>query len=128
MLDVILTYVHATSQPSTSATGQVNAMRIGLVGVGRIGAFHARTLASLDTVDELVVTDANLAAARSPRRGARSRGRRRHHGPARAGIDGLVIAAATPAHAPLLPPRVAAGHADLLREAGGRHARARRSR
>src|SRR5689334_13295994 len=40
-------------------------MRIGLAGVGRIGAFHARTLAALDFVDELVVTDADLGAARS---------------------------------------------------------------
>ena len=31
-------------------------MRIGLIGLGRIGAFHADTLAALDTVDELVVT------------------------------------------------------------------------
>ena len=32
-------------------------MRIGLIGLGRIGAFHADTLAALDRVDELVVTD-----------------------------------------------------------------------
>ena len=32
-------------------------MRIGLIGLGRIGAFHADTLAALDPVDELVVTD-----------------------------------------------------------------------
>ena len=32
-------------------------MRIGLIGLGRIGAFHADTLAGLDHVDELVVTD-----------------------------------------------------------------------
>ena len=38
-------------------------MRIGLAGVGRIGAFHAETLAALDSVNELVVTDAHLAAA-----------------------------------------------------------------
>ena len=39
-------------------------MRIGLVGVGRIGAFHAETLKGLDVVDELVVTDADAEAAR----------------------------------------------------------------
>ena len=34
--------------------GMVQVMRIGLAGVGRIGAFHASTLAGLDAVDELV--------------------------------------------------------------------------
>src|SRR5690349_17729688 len=33
-------------------------MRIGLAGTGRIGAFHAATLAALDDVREVVVTDA----------------------------------------------------------------------
>ena len=47
-------------------------MRIGLIGLGRIGAFHADTLAALDAVDELVVTDPFAAAvdavtARHPR-------------------------------------------------------------
>ena len=37
-------------------------MRIGLVGLGRIGAFHARTLLALDTVDGLAVTDSAPAA------------------------------------------------------------------
>ena len=40
-------------------------MRIGLAGVGRIGAFHAETLRHLDAVDELVVTDLDTTAARS---------------------------------------------------------------
>ena len=33
-------------------------MRIGLVGLGRIGAFHAETLVALPAVETLVVTDA----------------------------------------------------------------------
>ena len=33
-------------------------MRIGLIGVGRIGAFHAQTLTDLTAVDELIITDA----------------------------------------------------------------------
>jgi myo-inositol 2-dehydrogenase / D-chiro-inositol 1-dehydrogenase len=33
-------------------------MRLGLIGLGRIGAFHARTLTDLPVVDSLVVTDA----------------------------------------------------------------------
>ena len=32
-------------------------MRIGLAGTGRIGAFHARTLTTIDGVDDLVVAD-----------------------------------------------------------------------
>lgn len=37
-------------------------MRIGFMGLGRIGAFHAETLAGLDAVDSLVVTDPVAAA------------------------------------------------------------------
>src|SRR5690348_15566655 len=33
-------------------------MRIGLAGVGRIGAFHAATLRDLDAVDSLLLVDA----------------------------------------------------------------------
>ena len=44
-------------------------MRIGIMGLGRIGAFHAETLAGLEAVDSLVVTDP-VAAAACLRRGA----------------------------------------------------------
>lgn len=37
-------------------------MRIGIMGLGRIGAFHAETLAGLDGVDSLVFTDPVAAA------------------------------------------------------------------
>ena len=40
-------------------------MRIGLIGLGRIGAFHAETLSKLPSVTSLVVTDAVPAAARA---------------------------------------------------------------
>jgi myo-inositol 2-dehydrogenase/D-chiro-inositol 1-dehydrogenase len=84
-------------------------MRIGLVGVGRIGAFHAETLGGLDLVDELVLADADAEAAR---RVAAQLGV--GHAPDAAsllasGVDGLVIAAATPAHAPLLRQGLGAG-------------------
>ena len=46
-------------------------MRIGLAGVGRIGAFHAATLAGLDAVDQVVVADANPALAASVARSRR---------------------------------------------------------
>ncbi|MFI6795557.1 hypothetical protein [Streptosporangium canum] len=38
-------------------------MRVGLLGLGRIGAFHAATLAAHPWVDELVVADADAARA-----------------------------------------------------------------
>ena len=40
-------------------------MRLGLIGLGRIGAFHADTLSQLDGVDSLVVTDAVPAVTAS---------------------------------------------------------------
>ena len=46
-------------------------MRIGLAGLGRIGAFHADTLLGLAAVETLVVTDARPETRRS------SSGRRR---------------------------------------------------
>ena len=36
-------------------------MRLGLIGLGRIGSFHADTLSALPVVDSLVVTDAVAA-------------------------------------------------------------------
>ncbi|MGI8415240.1 MAG: Gfo/Idh/MocA family protein [Nakamurella sp.] len=84
-------------------------MRIGLVGVGRIGAFHAGTLVGLPSVESVVVADADFdrAAAVAAELGAEAV-------PDVAalfgsGIDALVIAAATAAHAELIARGVAAG-------------------
>lgn len=84
-------------------------MRIGVAGVGRIGAFHARTLKDLDEIDSLVVADAlpDRAATVATELGV-------DHVAApnelfTAGIDGLVIAAATDAHAGLILGAVDAG-------------------
>ncbi len=77
-------------------------MHVGLVGAGRIGAFHGRSLKQSTSVDRLSVTDQDAARATGLARelGASS------VADARAlfdqGIDALVIAAATPAHAELL--------------------------
>ena len=51
-------------------------MRLGLIGLGRIGAFHADTLSHLDGVDSLVVTDAVPAVTTSVAETVRRRGRR----------------------------------------------------
>jgi myo-inositol 2-dehydrogenase / D-chiro-inositol 1-dehydrogenase len=84
-------------------------MRIGLLGLGRIGAFHAETLAGLPAVEELVLTDPvpELAEKAAARFGARIAG-----SPAAvlaSGVDGVVIAAPTRLHAELLELCVAAG-------------------
>ena len=48
--------------PCHSPCHRRTSIRIGLIGLGRIGAFHADTLPAIDTVDELVVTDPVAAA------------------------------------------------------------------
>src|SRR4051794_36485773 len=84
-------------------------MRIGLIGLGRIGAFHARTLADLSVVDQLVVTDAvvDLASQVGKRLGATVVPE-----PAdllSAGVDGIVIASSTVTHPDLIRACVRAG-------------------
>ncbi len=77
-------------------------LALGLVGVGRIGSFHAQTLLSLDDVSSVTIADADPARAR---RVATELGVDAAEAPEAlvdAGIDALVIATATPGHAPLL--------------------------
>jgi myo-inositol 2-dehydrogenase/D-chiro-inositol 1-dehydrogenase len=84
-------------------------MRIGLVGVGRIGAFHAATLKDLPAVDQVVVADADPARAEAV---AKELGLEFAPDVERllgSGVDGFVIAAATSAHAELIAAGVAAG-------------------
>ncbi|MGM0357862.1 Gfo/Idh/MocA family protein [Streptomyces sp. ECR3] len=84
-------------------------MRIGIMGLGRIGAFHAETLSALQVVDSLVVTDPYAAAAK---RAAERFGAEVADTPEAvlaAGVDGVVIAAATDAHPELLLGAVRAG-------------------
>lgn len=83
-------------------------MRIGLIGAGRIGAFHAGTLAAHPAVTELVVADADPARARDVAA--------RHHAAAlpadelfAGGLDAVVIAASTAAHAGLIARAARAG-------------------
>src|ERR1700754_577893 len=74
---------------------------LGVIGLGRIGAFHTDTLSGLDSVDGLVITDERpeLVAEVAAKHGAT---------PAdsvdellSSGIDGVVIASSTGAHAEL---------------------------
>ncbi|WP_333768603.1 Gfo/Idh/MocA family protein [Streptomyces sp. IBSBF 2435] len=83
-------------------------MRIGLIGAGRIGAFHAGTLRAHPDVGELLVADADPARARQVAA--------RHGGRAlpvdqlfAARPDAVVIASATAAHAGLIVRAAQAG-------------------
>jgi myo-inositol 2-dehydrogenase/D-chiro-inositol 1-dehydrogenase len=83
-------------------------MRIGLIGAGRIGALHARLLRELPGVGELLLADADAPRATelAARVGATAL-------PSPAALieraDGVVIAAATSAHAELIRACLAAG-------------------
>src|SRR5512141_2010804 len=84
-------------------------MRIGLAGAGRIGTLHAQTLTGLPEVTGLVVADVDAGRARelADRLGAEA-----VDAPEdlyAAGLDGLVVAAATEAHAALVLGAVDAG-------------------
>ena len=83
-------------------------MRIGLLGLGRIGAFHAETLTGLPAVEELVISDPvpELAEQAAERFGARIAGS--PEAVLASGVDGVVIAAPTPLHAELIELCVAA--------------------
>jgi myo-inositol 2-dehydrogenase / D-chiro-inositol 1-dehydrogenase len=83
-------------------------MRIGIMGLGRIGAFHAETLTALEAVESLVVTDPFAdTTAIAERLGAQAVESPR--AVLAAGVDGVVIAAATDAHPGLILACVEAG-------------------
>ena len=84
-------------------------MRLGLIGLGRIGAFHADTLSRLDGVDSLVVTDVvpSVTAAVAGKFGADAADS--PEALIASGVDGIVIAAATDAHTALIRAGVDAG-------------------
>jgi myo-inositol 2-dehydrogenase / D-chiro-inositol 1-dehydrogenase len=84
-------------------------MRIGLIGVGRIGAFHAGTLGGLAEVDSLVVTDADPERAREVGRqvGAEVAGSVPEL--LGAGVDAIVIASSTGSRPELIKLGIQAG-------------------
>jgi myo-inositol 2-dehydrogenase / D-chiro-inositol 1-dehydrogenase len=84
-------------------------MRIGILGLGRIGAFHAETLSGLDVVESLVVTDPSAGAAKAA---AERFGAEVADSPGAvlaAGVDAVVVAAPTDTHPSLLLAGVEAG-------------------
>ena len=74
---------------------------LGVIGLGRIGAFHTETLSQLDGIDGLVVTDErpDVVSQVAAKYGVRSVDS--VDALLSSGIDGVVVAAATPAHAEL---------------------------
>jgi myo-inositol 2-dehydrogenase/D-chiro-inositol 1-dehydrogenase len=74
---------------------------LGVIGLGRIGAFHTETLSTLDGLDGLVITDerTDVAATVAAKHGAKAVDTVEEL--LASGVDGVVVAAATPAHAEL---------------------------
>lgn len=85
------------------------ALHVGVIGVGRIGAFHVQTLRGLDTVSSLTLTDADPSRARAVATRFEAHAVETPGALVDAGVDALVIATATPSHAPLLRLAVEAG-------------------
>jgi len=83
-------------------------LRIGVVGVGRIGTLHAETLSGLDGVS-LFVADADPARAAGVAAGFRANVAASPEQLVEDGIDALVIATSTQGHVPLLRLAASAG-------------------
>jgi len=77
-------------------------MRIGLVGVGRIGAFHAATLKGLDGVEQVVVADADPERAQVVARELDLEAAADVDTLLRSGLDAVAICAVTSAHLELI--------------------------
>ncbi|MYR08872.1 Gfo/Idh/MocA family oxidoreductase [Gordonia sp. SID5947] len=85
-------------------------LTVGVIGLGRIGSFHADTLSAIPAVDDVVVTDAVPAAVDSTlARLPSARAVIDADALLGSGIDAVVIASATPTHAELIEKAVAAG-------------------
>jgi myo-inositol 2-dehydrogenase/D-chiro-inositol 1-dehydrogenase len=74
---------------------------LGLIGLGRIGAFHADTLTNLPEISGLVVTDERPDVVAEVARKYGAKPVDSVEKLLSAGVDGIVVAAATPAHAEL---------------------------
>src|ERR671934_2137227 len=85
------------------------ALHVGVVGVGRIGAFHVGTLRALEGVEAVTLTDADPARAAAVAREIEAAVAETPEALVEAGVDALVIATATAGHAPLLRLAAAAG-------------------
>jgi myo-inositol 2-dehydrogenase/D-chiro-inositol 1-dehydrogenase len=74
---------------------------LGLIGLGRIGAFHTETLTGLADLDGLVITDERTELVKEVAAKYGATPVDSVEALLSSGIDGVVVAAATPAHAAL---------------------------
>jgi myo-inositol 2-dehydrogenase/D-chiro-inositol 1-dehydrogenase len=77
-------------------------MRIGVLGAGRIGAFHSRTLADNPLVDRLIVADVDRDRAARVATDVDAEPAASPEAVFAAGVDAVVVATSTPSHAPLI--------------------------
>ncbi len=84
-------------------------MRIGVIGVGRIGAFHARNLAKLPVIGGLVITDAVPELAQRIGEELNATAVAEPADVLTSGVDGVVIASSTATHPDLIRASVRAG-------------------
>src|SRR5437764_11600207 len=77
-------------------------LHVGVVGVGRIGSLHASSLQALEGVAAVTLTDADAGRAREVAGLLRAGAVETPEALVDAGVDALVIATPTPAHAPML--------------------------
>ncbi|MEA5363935.1 Gfo/Idh/MocA family oxidoreductase [Amycolatopsis sp., V23-08] len=84
-------------------------MRLGLAGTGRIGTAHAETLKGFDEVESVVVADVDHARATAAGAKLGVEVAASIEGLFAAGLDGLVVTAATDAHPGLIIAAVDAG-------------------
>jgi myo-inositol 2-dehydrogenase/D-chiro-inositol 1-dehydrogenase len=84
-------------------------LHVGVIGVGRIGAFHVESLRALDGVSALTLADADAARALQVAKDLDANAAETPEALVDAGVDALVIATATAGHAPLLRLSAAAG-------------------
>ena len=84
-------------------------MRLGLAGTGRIGTAHAETLKGFDEVESVVVADVDTARATAAGAKLGVEVAASIEGLFAAGLDGLVVTAATDAHPGLIIAAVDAG-------------------
>jgi myo-inositol 2-dehydrogenase/D-chiro-inositol 1-dehydrogenase len=87
----------------------VAGLHVGVIGVGRIGVFHVQTLRALPGVSQLTIADADAARALQIARELGVNAAETPEALVEAGVDALVVATATPGHAPLLRLAAAAG-------------------
>lgn len=77
-------------------------MHIGIIGVGDMGSFHARTLRDLPSVDHITVADSALDKAKALASQLNATAVSSIDQLINAGVDGLVIATSTPSHSELV--------------------------